>query len=78
MGIWPTKQAAGGRIQSDNDDFHQFINTGGRVVYWVDSDGAAYGEDYITKTGTSILSLKSQFDSFVSTGLPSVIDTGTF
>jgi Mn-containing catalase len=79
MSEYPTRYAAAGKhISRGGEDFHQFLDASGNVLYWVDSDGVAWGADYITAAGNSIDNLKVQLDSFVGSGIPSVIDSGTF
>lgn len=74
----PTKYAAGGKIQSHGEDFSQYATSSGEISYWVDTAGIAWGSDFSTLTGISLIALNNQVQSLVVSGLPSVIDGGTF
>ncbi len=79
MSNTPTRYSAGGRLQArEGEDYSQYTNMGGTIVYWVDNDGVAWAEDFFTTDGLSVRQLKQQLDSLSISGLPSTIDCGTF
>lgn len=75
----PTKHSVSGRLLSrDGDDFTHYTIVGDKVVYWVDSSGVTWAEDFITSDGLSFRALRDQVQSLSLSGLPAVIDCGTF
>lgn len=67
----PTKTAVAGKYQSRGDDFIQYVDETGEVVQYSTHEGVTVGEDFITKDGVSLKQL-------AISGLPPVIDAGTF
>jgi hypothetical protein len=60
MGDTPTNTAVAGRFQSkDGSDLVQYLNSQGKVVLWVDSDGVLH------------ISTTASGDSVLQSGLPS-------
>ncbi len=80
MSAMPTRCSIAGVFQSKSgkDDFTQYVDVGGTPVYWVDRDGAAWGVDFFVDKNTSLRSLQQQINTIQFSGLPPVIDCGTF
>ena len=74
----PTNYAAAGKIQSHGEDFYQCIDEHGKMLYRVDAAGNAWGLDFSIPGVTSLSTLNNQVQSLAISGLPSVIDGGTF
>jgi len=69
-----TKTAAAGTFKSNGEDFLHLLDSRGNILCHIDADGVLYGSDYKTYGGLSLQSLSDE----VMSGLPSVIDSGTF
>ena len=80
--IYPTKNATAGRFLSRGEDYIHFLDSNGNVMFRVNNDGYVFGGDFGINYGTpqsiTLSGLKQQFDTFMTTSLPSQIDEGTF
>lgn len=75
----PTTYAAAARHQSKNgEDLVHYLDKTGAIVYWASSDGTHYCKDCVTHDGISVSDLQNQINNIQFSGLPSVIDCGTF
>lgn len=74
----PTRTAAAGRFQSRGEDMIQFLDEFGRIVCWTSGDGTHFCKDCITADGVSVSDLQRQVNAIQFSGLPSIIDSGTF
>ena len=69
-----TATATMGRYQTRGNDFLHLVDEQGQMKARIDAEGYHYCSDVITTSGLSLASLQAQIIS----GVPSVVDTGTF
>ncbi len=73
-----TPTATAGCYQSHGEDFVHYSDARGNVMCSVDGRGVMYATDMIMSNGMSLRDLQQEVAQIIISGLPSVIDTGTF
>ncbi len=77
MAYEPTKSANAGRFQSRGEDLVQYVGDKGDLIAGLDYNGKFFAKDFVAN-GVSLSALGTQVSNMILTGLPSVIDEGTF
>ncbi len=78
MSITSTKTAAAGKFLTHGEDCVQYDNASGEEMCRIDGAGVVRCSDVVTSEGISLNVLQNAVDTIIQTGIPPVVDLGTF